>query len=337
MKIAIVGATGQVGTEIILQLDGRPGVTPIPIARSRSSAAYLLDQGVDVRVGSVDSVESARQVLSDCAVVLNLAYDDNPKASSRRRNLAVQRNLIEATSQETKHVLASTIMVYAPELPIRVPSTYGVEKLLIEEAARRLCTSAGQSLYVFRLGHVLGDLQRITAKIRDEVASPPVPIYLGGEFPSNSVFVTAVTDALATVALKPPDPGTYDLISQPQWSWADVYRHYSAGPAHAGLFKSVPLPPPLAKRAWSSIVKQIVASASQQRVRERLSFGLRFLDDDKNDQLHAWYNARRAAAEIGQLEPPSPSVVEYWRPVGKRPFPGISWVPTSPGFRELDR
>ena len=55
-------------------------------------------------------------------------------------------------------------MVYAPGTKLRIPDSYGLEKLLSERMFRRLCRASNHPAFVFRLGHVMGDLQNITQK-----------------------------------------------------------------------------------------------------------------------------------------------------------------------------
>ena len=61
--IAVVGANGQVGTEVCLCLAQMKEVRLIPIVRTKLSAAFLEQCGLECQVGSMQDVEEAKRLL----------------------------------------------------------------------------------------------------------------------------------------------------------------------------------------------------------------------------------------------------------------------------------
>src|ERR1035438_4434253 len=76
----------------------------------------------------------------------------------------------------------------------------------------------------------MGEMQNITSKIRGEIRDCKVALPGQGLRASNTVFTAAIVEAIVRIAqMRPvPSPGTYDLITFPQWTWLDVYQYYAA-------------------------------------------------------------------------------------------------------------
>lgn len=322
-KLAIVGANGQVGTELLLRFSGVPSVDLVPIVRTRAGSAFLRSVGVECLQGDVTDPKQAKTLLAGCDAVLNLAHADSYVSRQRMTNFAIQRAIITASPTDSVTIFCSTQMVYAPELSVRIPGTYGADKLLLERKSRSWSRAADKQLAIFRLGHVLGDLQAITRKIRAEVATGEVALPTRGEIPSNTIFVASVAAAVLKMARHEVPAGTYDLISSPQWSWSDIYRYYANESGEdLSIVDAAPQPRVSGKLA-AALTKSASDLVLQQRVRERLGWFLRWMPETANERLYATYQVRRASHEIRELEGPRPPSVEPWRGVGKSPFPGL--------------
>src|SRR5205823_4523293 len=48
-----------------------------------------------------------------------------------------------------------------------------------------------------------------------------------GRRPSNTVFVSMLADTVVRASNGDLPTGTYDLMTVPQWTWADVFGHYA--------------------------------------------------------------------------------------------------------------
>ena len=69
-RIAIIGANGQVGTELCLYLDLMGICEPIAIARSEYGTILLWRLGIQCRHGDLSRTEGAERLIADCDAIL---------------------------------------------------------------------------------------------------------------------------------------------------------------------------------------------------------------------------------------------------------------------------
>src|SRR5277367_2665921 len=305
-RVAILGANGQVGTEVSLRLRGVEGIEVIPIVRNVSGSAFLRSNGMGCRHGRISDPAEASGLVGDCDVVVNFALSNTaiPRID-RDRNRQIIRSMVGAAKPGVPIIFASTIMVYAPGMKFWLPDSYGLEKLSAERLFRKLCRRSNHPDFVFRLGHVMGELQNITTKIRGEIRDNKVALPHEGLRDSNTVFTAEIVEAIVQIAkTQTAKPGTYDLISSPQWTWLDVYKYYAA---------QLGLPLHLARATQSHEQKSGVRSpggsmrrllrymASHRALTERLTFFLAFLPRSVNQRIYLRYLQTRALTEINAL------------------------------------
>jgi nucleoside-diphosphate-sugar epimerase len=325
-RIAILGANGQVGTEVCLRLKDVDGIEVVPIARNVSGSAFLRLKGIECRHGRITDPVEAVRLIGDCDVVVNFALSNTaiPRLD-RDINREITRSVVAAAKPGVPIVFASTIMVYAPAMKFRIPDSYGLEKLLTEKMFRRRCKASHHPAFVFRLGHVMGELQNITGKICGEIRDARVALPHDGRVASNTVFAATIVEAIVQIAQGTPEPGTYDLITFPQWTWFDVYNYYAA---------QLRLPLQLADAALDRDAKSGLAGpgglmrrflrylANHHALVERLTFLLAFLPRSVNQRMYLRYLQTRALTEINALRQ-SEKVefcVEDWRELRVRSF-----------------
>jgi nucleoside-diphosphate-sugar epimerase len=328
-RVAILGANGQVGSEISLRLRGVDGIEVVPIARNASGSAFLRLNGMECRHGRISDPAEAHSLIGDCDVVVNFALSNTGIPSiDRDINRHIVRSVVKAAKPDAPIVFASTIMVYAPGMKFWLPDSYGLEKLIAEKMFRRLCHASHHPAFVFRLGHVMGDLQNITRKIRHEIRIGKVALPHEGRRASNTVFTAAIVEGIVQITQGAARPGTYDLITFPQWSWLDVYRHYAA---ELGLPLQLAPPDQIrgAKSGSSGVggpVRRFLSYlARNHAVTERLTFLLAFLPRGVNQRMYLRYLQTRALTEINALRE-SEKVefcIEDWRELRVRNFAQI--------------
>lgn len=226
-RIAIVGSNGRLGTELALRLAGTPGIEVIGICRNRAGSAYLRLQGVECRHGQIADNSAARHLLADCRVVVQLAYRAPRSRAGAAVNRAVVRNSVVCAPSGAHVLTASTIMVYGPDASGHVPDAYGLEKLLLERVARRWGHRTQRPVTVMRIGHALGPLQPQSQEIIESIRTGPVALANEGRNASNTVLVAALAEAVHLAASGDLPVGTFDALSWPQWTWADVYRFHA--------------------------------------------------------------------------------------------------------------
>ena len=95
MKVAILGANGQVGAEVCLILKNQPGIEVVPVCRNRLGSAYLRYEGVACRHGyPTDGVQS-KSLFGDCPVIANFARGSGSLREMADINDRLIRNSME--------------------------------------------------------------------------------------------------------------------------------------------------------------------------------------------------------------------------------------------------
>lgn len=316
-RIAVVGGNGRVGAEVCLRLLGsKAGVDVIPIARNRSGSAFLRLSGLECRHGRMERLEEARGLLAGCDVVLHLAYAFPRSRAQHQANVRLTRNVVEAARKDASVILASTIMVYAPNLPFRIPSAYGIEKLLLERTFMRAAKARGRIPLVWRIGHVLGDLQPLSIDISSELAMQSVLLPAGGDRASNTVFAATLAEATHLTSEFRVASGTYDLVTHPQWTWRQVYEYHAAQKGISLNIVQSPNGHQIKQMIWR------VASASAERlsrtqIREHLLTAVQLAPTAVADRAYGAYlraGARRAG-RLNEAATRSSNPALRWRPL----------------------
>lgn len=325
-RIAIIGANGQVGAEVCLRLRGVDGIEVVPIVRNVSGSAFLRLNGMACRHGRIADLADAPGLIGDCDLVVNFALSTTaiPRVD-REANRKIVRGIVAGAKSGAPVVLASTVMVYAPAMKFWLPDTYGLEKLIVEKMLGRLCRKSGHPFFVFRLGHVLGDLQNITRKMCGEIRDGNVALPRDGFAASNTVFTATIVEAIMQTAHGAQRPGTYDLISSPQWTWLQAYEHYARRlGAVLGLKNGVDAVHP--KTSFVSVTRWLQYLKHNQFLRERLTFLLAYLPTELNQRVYLRYLQARAMTEINRLRQSDKLefCVPDWRELKIHPMPQLS-------------
>lgn len=252
MRIAIVGAAGQVGSAIMRRLSKREDLTIFGVTRNEFSALPLRHQGFEMRVGSVTENESCRRLLDSSNMVINAALHIGLPKASRTINQSIIRNLIQESGAEIV-VHLSSVAVYGScldgsystfENP-RGDSTYAREKLGIEWYAASIAEQTGARLAVLRLGHVYGPGQGYSKQIFADLQSPEWSLPFNGELPSNTVHVERLADAIPSLYKTSDRTSLMNAVNGPQKTWREIYDLHSRA---AGLPPAAAMP--LAKSSW---------------------------------------------------------------------------------------
>ncbi len=310
MKIAVLGANGQVGAEVSLLLSRTAGIEVVPVCRNRSGSAFLRAHGLRCRHGLAADPVEARGLLGDCDVIANFALALGRPREAREAN----RRLIEAAAAAAKPgsriVFFSTLAVYNDFVEAGTPpasTAYGKEKLRGEREAMRAGRRLGHETWVLRLGHVYGQLQGIRAQMRNLVCSGPVVVPRGGSLGSNVTHTVTIVDALLKIGQGKENPGVYDLLSFPSWSWNDVLLH-EARTAGVDLQRASPDTDPfdsarmgVTGRVRQELRRRVGALLGSPRVREIGLTWIAYLPEAINLQLQSRHFRRRAVSDIARL------------------------------------
>ena len=332
-KVAILGANGQVGAEVCLLLRQMGGMDLIPICRSRSGSAFLRWQGFACRHGRPADPEEAARLLGDCDVIANFALSGGNPAQIRITEDRLVRNAFEYSAPEATIIHFSTQSVYGDPRPgrlVRWRNPYGRAKLLTERTVRSTQRRWRKPAFILRLGHVCGELQGISQDIRRELLEGQV-VLPGIDVASNTVLTVVIAEAIRQIATGTVEPGTYDLMNCPHWTWRQVYA-YEAQRCGAPFAPNIMAIAP--SRAGGQVLVRLrrwaVALMTGRRSREVVANVLQALATERlSRRLQALWSYHRARSEIAALRgevASQPADHLSWVKNETRPFPQL---PTS--------
>lgn len=323
-KVAILGANGQVGSELCLFLARFPGIVPIAITRSAGSASFLRLCGIECRYGSIDSPESAACLLDGCDTVIDLILPSGGTSAIKVAMRRIIESIMIGCPAVTDYVYMSTMSVHrlAPEQASY--RRYARVKLYGESCVMKLAKAHGKKAHVLRLAQVHGVLQAVGRKIRKEMRTGRVSVPAG---PSNTVFVYTIAEAVDLLLKGKATPGCYTLTSNPEWTWSDIHRYYCR---QLGIESEIVTHPAPVQPHWRHLLD---AFTSPLKTSARgVLYSYRDLIDDvlasirsgSGDSIRAWNAKKRVRAEVRQSpdhSPWSPYPEEYRAP-GQR-LPGL--------------
>jgi len=231
--IGIIGANGQVGSEVCLYLSQMDDVTVVPICRTEYGSAFLRRCGLFCRHGSLLRKEEATELLSDCDLVADFSLPKGLPSEIRAGVKTIVTNSIKTSPHHSRFVYISSTMAFGMSLHssqrvyrhyVISRSVYSATKRFGERLAIRLGRKAGREIYILRLGQVHGDMQsvsrRLIRELRDETVYVPEGL-------SDTVFAFTIAEALRNIAVGNETPGVYTLVSVPQWTWREIHEFYA--------------------------------------------------------------------------------------------------------------
>jgi nucleoside-diphosphate-sugar epimerase len=299
LRIAVIGANGQVGAETCLFLKQCQEIDVIPISRSLYGSSLLRRCGLECRHGSVDSQEGASQLLGDCDMVVNFAL---PKGSTTKVRAAT-RHLINSTMacapRVRRYVYMSTMSIYRLNRRDPLFRTYGALKRYAEKLTLRAGKRAGKSIFILRLGQVHGELQNVSRSFLRQMRGEEALVTAG---PSNTVFVYSVAEAIRQIASGIITPGTYTLVSNPPWSWAEIHGYYAKRCGIVPRVRERPLPAArFEHRIWRNLMKLLKTelAAAAYHNRDIVDNCLGQLSPYWQMKLRIAYGQQRVARAIG--------------------------------------
>lgn len=235
MRVAILGAGGQVGTALARRYATLEGVTPVALFRNAVAAARFDGvAGVEVRVGDVSDLSAAIRLVGDCDAAINCAIATGLPHASRRTNAMLVEGVAAAARAEGRlrtFIQLSSVGVYGriyhPTtgscfVRPRATSAYGRDKLNIERKARDAFAPGSVAVFVVRLGHVYGPYQ-INSRGFLAMARDGAELPFDGALPSNTIHVDRLALMLADACSGKIPAGTYNGIDHPNRSWREVF------------------------------------------------------------------------------------------------------------------
>lgn len=328
MRIVIIGANGQVASEVALLLTGIAGVEIVPVSRTRNGSAFLRSRGVAVWHGSVTDPESAKAMLAGADVVANFALAGGTGKEAVEANNAIIQAVQEHSPLTSRLIFFSTLAaegIYDAKGQ-KVRNAYGDLKRRNEHHFASGARQANREGWALRLGHVCGDQQNITIGIRAEIEAGEV-VLPDPQRLSNTTHVAAIAEAILAIGEgRTAGPGLYDLISTPHWSWQQVYA-YEAKQIGKPLNLSAAAPgaATVAQSVFTRAKGLAFSTIDRLGIRPVLERGLVYLPGDFIGRTKIAYTTGRARQEIAALQSVSITTnsAAFWPGLSLNALPGL--------------
>ena len=235
IEVAVTGAAGQVGSVLVRRMLEFPHIKTIAVCRNPISAGIVhsVAPSCDIRIGSITEIDSAQKLLGDCDIIVNCALamiSGRPK-ESRLLNRAMIDNFSHI--QKLKSLIhLSSVSVYggsidsakSPRSTFENPypdNDYGRSKLYIEKHAKRIYRSRDLTLYILRLGHVIGAKMDRSKQIIELAQNPLFMLPFNGEIPSNTIHIERLAAMIISLLASPVPSGTYNVADK-EGTWRKV-------------------------------------------------------------------------------------------------------------------
>lgn len=234
VKVAVVGAGGQVGTNLLFRLNHHPQIRAVGICRNELTAASLRMQDFEVRCGSIAEQASTSGLLGDSQVVVYCAAAGGMPAHAREANERTIDGLLSTNGQ--RHIVFfSSAAVYGTCIDVtrntfekpRPDWIYGREKLHLESYFARSLRQSQHAGIIVRLGHVYGAGQWLSRTIFGILADEKRTLPFDGALVSNAIHVNNVAAAIEQTVLHWPESGIYNLFDQPNSTWRAIFDWHS--------------------------------------------------------------------------------------------------------------
>ena len=228
--IAILGANGKIGSEITHRLGLVDGFQLVAICRSEVGAERLRSPNCEVRIGSVMSKNFDPSVLADCEIVINCVWPVGRARDVIKQNSILATNIARQAS--IKHFISfSSVAVYGSCIDNswnsfanpKPDGVYGKSKLESEKFFANYFQYLGKSFHLIRLGHVYGPSQTLSKQIWKLSEDGRFQLPYDGSLPSNTIHIQEVAESLMLLIKCPSKSGIYNLASNPQRSWREVF------------------------------------------------------------------------------------------------------------------
>lgn len=233
-KLGVIGANGQVGTEVCIYLSEMENFEVVPVCRSDSSTAFLRKLGLNCKVGNMEDPEQAKEILKDIDVVIDFSY---PKGTAQRVREMTRKsisNVLRFSPPDSSFIYMSSIVAFgvhssSPWVRRHVFShtPYGALKRYGERVTRFMGLLNRRKVYILRLGQVHGEMQSVGRKMRKEIEKKYLSLPFSGNVHSPTVFCSTISEAISSIVSGREAPGRYTLVSNPEPTWRELYDFYA--------------------------------------------------------------------------------------------------------------
>ena len=231
MKVALIGASGFIGTRLIEQYHLGGGPTLAAIVRQPSSLALPARFGIETHLADALDVDSMARAMSGCSAVIHAALGDPaqiermPVALCMAAAAADVRRVIYLSSASVHGQNPATGTDEATPLNPHQHLEYNTAKIKAEQKFFAECQRHSLVGFALRPGVVYGPRSRWIADLATDLLENRAWLYEGGRGICNGIYVdnliTAITCCLQTTD---DSAGVYLVGDAEVVTWEQFYR-----------------------------------------------------------------------------------------------------------------
>ncbi len=233
IKIGLLGANGQVGTEVAFHLSLKHDIDILCLIRSEYSAALFKLLAIPYKVVDYSDKKTLSQLLSSFDVVLDFSYTSGEVSDILKWIKKHVESVISGMRAHSKYFYMSSIMAYGVPNPADhlrnylFPRTvYAYSKRCAESTARKMGNKYQVDIYNFRLGQVHGPLQMVTQLFISKLRTGKLYVNGAPQSLTNTVFTHSISEAISKCIQGNVIPRTYTIVSFPQWTSEELFHFY---------------------------------------------------------------------------------------------------------------
>lgn len=231
MKVAIIGASGFIGTRLIEQYHLGGGPTVSAIVRQPASLALPSRFAVETHLADALDVDAMARAMSGCSAVIHAALGD--PAQTERMPAALC--LAAAAADVRRVVYLSSALVHGhnpvagtdetTDLDLQQDSEYNTAKIRAEEKFFAECERHSITPFALRPGLVYGPRSRWIAELATDILEHRAWLYEGGRGICNCIYIDNLVHAI-TGCLNAADDasGVYLVGDTETVTWEQFYR-----------------------------------------------------------------------------------------------------------------
>jgi hypothetical protein len=203
--------------------------------RSTYSKVFFDLHGISSDFIDLNNKAELKQKLQSCNAVIDFTYPAGEIFSISRSVDKILENIISSIPGNSVYIYMSSIMAYGMPPAEKKIKSYAISHSsysFIKRKAEKKCLDMGKKFgvktYNFRLGQVHGFLQSVNTSFREKLNQNTIAFIDGNEADlTNTVFINSVAEAIIKFSKNSETPGTYTLISNPQWTLKQLYDYYT--------------------------------------------------------------------------------------------------------------
>jgi nucleoside-diphosphate-sugar epimerase len=282
MKVAIIGASGFIGTRLVerYHLGGGPAIAAV--VRRPSSLALPARFAVETHIADALDVDAMARAISGCTVVIHTAIGDPaqiermPAALCMAASAAGVRRIIYLSSASVHGQNPAPGTDESTPLNSSQPMEYNTAKIRAEQSFFSECQRRSIIGFALRPGVVYGPRSRWIADLAAELNEGRAWLYEGGRGICNCVYVDNVVAAI-TCCLHATDDaaGAYLIGDEENVTWEQFYRTAALklDAPWGGVHQVTRLPE--FKRSWQDRAGKAAAHPFVQRLLPLVPNGLK--------------------------------------------------------------